>query len=171
MQTPVSGQVSSARPVHGGLRDTEARALGLDPAQVLDFSASVNPLGPSPLVREALARLDPSAYPDPECRALRDALTRLHGVAADCVLLFALGKLEAYPVDRHIRRETLGNVRQYSRGTGNGGRPPMMLLMRGRESISGSTRATPSSTCSTGGEKGESRTACTLIGRALLTFG
>ncbi|MDO8530772.1 MAG: histidinol-phosphate transaminase [Dehalococcoidia bacterium] len=86
MQTPVSGQVSSARPIHGGLRDAEARALGLDPAEVLDFSASVNPLGPSPRVREALARFDPSAYPDPECRALRDALARLHGVPASNIL-------------------------------------------------------------------------------------
>ncbi len=86
MQTPISGQVSSTRPVHGGLRDAEARALGLDPAEGLDFSASVNPLGPSPLVRDALARLDPSAYPDPECRDLRDALARLHDVSADCVL-------------------------------------------------------------------------------------
>jgi N-glycosylase/DNA lyase len=40
----------------------------------------------------------------------REALTSLPGVGpkiADCVLLFGLGRLEAYPVDRWIRRATL----------------------------------------------------------------
>lgn len=76
-----------AQPVHGGLREAEARTLGLDPGEVLDFSASVNPLGASPRVREALACLDPSAYPDPDCAALRDALARLHGVPAGRILV------------------------------------------------------------------------------------
>ena len=71
---------------HGGLRTDELRAYGLDPATVLDFSASVNPLGPSPRVREALARLDLSRYPDPECLELTEALARRHGVDPDHVL-------------------------------------------------------------------------------------
>ncbi|MBI4307523.1 MAG: histidinol-phosphate aminotransferase family protein [Chloroflexi bacterium] len=94
MSTPLPGSASPirsraipARPVHGGLREAEACTLGLDPSEVLDFSASVNPLGPSPRVRDTLARLDPSAYPDPDCAALREALARLHGVPASRILV------------------------------------------------------------------------------------
>ena len=64
-----------SRPVHGGLNPSELRALGLRPADVLDFSASINPLGVSPLVSEALQRVDLSSYPDPDCRELREALS------------------------------------------------------------------------------------------------
>ena len=67
--------------VHGGARPAELRALGLRPEDVIDFSASVNPLGPPPAVREALARLDPSAYPDPDCTELREALAAREGVS------------------------------------------------------------------------------------------
>jgi N-glycosylase/DNA lyase len=44
------------------------------------------------------------------CAEARGALVRLPGVGpkiADCTLLFGLGRLEAYPVDRWIRRATL----------------------------------------------------------------
>ena len=57
--------VELSRPVHGGLNPSELRALGLRPADVLDFSASINPLGVSPLVSQALQRVDLSSYPDP----------------------------------------------------------------------------------------------------------
>ena len=67
--------VEPFRPVHGGLNLAELRALGLSPGQVLDFSASINPLGVSPLVREALQHVDLAAYPDPGCRKLREALS------------------------------------------------------------------------------------------------
>ena len=44
----------------------------------LDFSANINPLGLSPLVREAiLSRVDDIVhYPDPEARGLKEALPR-----------------------------------------------------------------------------------------------
>ena len=62
-----------ARPVHGGLNGTELRALGLRAAEVLDFSASINPLGVSPAVTEALRHLDlPAAVR--RIAALRPAL-------------------------------------------------------------------------------------------------
>lgn len=73
--------------LHGGLRTDELRALGLEAGEVLDFSASVNPLGPSPRVREALERLDLSRYPDPESLALKEALAELHGVGPERVLI------------------------------------------------------------------------------------
>jgi histidinol-phosphate aminotransferase len=71
---------------HGGLRSDELRAFGLDPATVIDFSASVNPYGPSPKVWDALSRLDLSRYPDPDCLALTEAIAGRHGVPPDHVL-------------------------------------------------------------------------------------
>ena len=75
-----------SRPVHGGLNPSELRALGLRPADVLDFSASINPLGVSPLVSEALQRVDLSSYPDPDCRELREALSDHLGLEPDRIL-------------------------------------------------------------------------------------
>lgn len=65
---------------HGGLHPAELRALGLDPAEMLDFSVNVNPYGPAPGVRAALAAYDPSSYPDREVSDLRAVLARLNGV-------------------------------------------------------------------------------------------
>ena len=76
-----------SRPVHGGLNLAELRVLGLGAAEVLDFSASINPLGVSPAVTEALRHLDLAAYPDPECRELRDALGERLGLPADRILI------------------------------------------------------------------------------------
>ncbi len=70
--TPAGG---AGRPVHGGIRPADLRALGLRPEDVLDFSASVSPLGPPAGVWEALQRVDLTAYPDPSCTALREALS------------------------------------------------------------------------------------------------
>lgn len=75
-----------SRPVHGGIRPAELRALGLDPADVLDFSASVSPLGPPAGLWAALRQVDLTAYPDPECLELRDALSRHTGAAVDTIL-------------------------------------------------------------------------------------
>ncbi len=71
---------------HGGLREDELRTLGKRPDEVIDFSASVNPFGPSPRVREALSRLDLSRYPDPSSFALREALAARHRVTPDEIL-------------------------------------------------------------------------------------
>ena len=62
------------RPVHGGVKPEELRALGLDPAEVLDFSASISPIGPPEGVWEAMGGVDLSAYPDPQCIELRRRL-------------------------------------------------------------------------------------------------
>ena len=69
------------------MRVDELRAFGLDAGEVLDFSASVNPLGPSPRVREALARLDVSRYPDPQSLALTEELARRNGVDPERILV------------------------------------------------------------------------------------
>ena len=72
MQTHL-GETHSA-PVHGGLNARELESLALRPEEVLDFSASINPLGAAPGVKEALRDLPPDAYPDRSCLQLRRAL-------------------------------------------------------------------------------------------------
>ena len=54
-------------PIHGGLNARELESLGLCPEEVLDFSASINPLGAGPGVKAALRSLPPDAYPDRTC--------------------------------------------------------------------------------------------------------
>ncbi|MFN8521489.1 MAG: histidinol-phosphate transaminase [Chloroflexota bacterium] len=54
---------------------------------MLDFSANCNPLGPSPLALEALARVDVARYPDPTGLALRSALAAATGLSPDRLLI------------------------------------------------------------------------------------
>jgi histidinol-phosphate aminotransferase len=72
--------------IHGGLRVEELRAYGLRPDEVIDFSASVNPLGASPRAVAALTGIDYARYPDPDCTELREALAAAVGVTPDMVL-------------------------------------------------------------------------------------
>lgn len=64
--------------VHGGAHQGELTPLQLDLDQILDFSVSVNPYGPSPNVSEAIRRVVLSRYPDPQavdlCRCLGEEL-------------------------------------------------------------------------------------------------
>lgn len=73
--------------VHGGFDTAELRAENLTRDQVLDFSSNINPLGPSPRVRQAAAEADLSAYPDRECLVLREALAVQLGVEVDQLLV------------------------------------------------------------------------------------
>ena len=65
---------NTSRPVHGGLNVAELESLGLCPDDVIDFSASINPLGPPPKALEAAQSVNLAAYPDPECTKLREAI-------------------------------------------------------------------------------------------------
>ena len=73
--------------VHGGLDAAELRSLGLQPHQVLDFSANINPLGTSPAVRRAAAEADMSAYPDRQSLALREQLAARLGTDIDNLIV------------------------------------------------------------------------------------
>ena len=66
------------RPVHGGIKEAELRALGLRLEDCLDFSASVSPLGPPEGVAAAIAAVDLTGYPDPHCLALTEAIATHH---------------------------------------------------------------------------------------------
>jgi histidinol-phosphate aminotransferase len=68
-----------ARVTHGALDHAELVARGLRPEALLDWSSNLNPFGPPPGVRMALAALDPAPYPDRSCLKLRAALAARHG--------------------------------------------------------------------------------------------
>lgn len=69
---------------HGGNIFAVARNLGIAPERIIDFSASINPLGMAPGVREALsASFDRLLhYPDKGGGELKQALAAYHGIDA-----------------------------------------------------------------------------------------
>ena len=74
---------------HGAVGTVELAARSLVSDDVIDFSASTNPLGPAPGVLAAVRNLDAAAigrYPNPTARGLCDALARRLGVRADQVI-------------------------------------------------------------------------------------
>ena len=62
------------RAVHGGIKPSDLRDLGLRPEDVLDFSASISPIGPPQGIWQAMERVELAAYPDPQCLELKEAL-------------------------------------------------------------------------------------------------
>ncbi len=70
------------RPAHGGEAERAARELGLPLHGLLDFSASINPLGiPEGVAAAAAASLERIGhYPEPEAASLRLALAQFHGL-------------------------------------------------------------------------------------------
>jgi adenosylcobyric acid synthase len=73
---------------HGGNLRELARRAGVAPDRLLDFSASINPLGPPEGLRPALARAVDSLehYPDPDCAELVGLFARRHGAAPEQVV-------------------------------------------------------------------------------------
>lgn len=69
---------------HGGDVFRVARELGLPPSAILDFSASINPLGMPPGVRQAaLAALEESVhYPEPDAASLAASIADHLGLPA-----------------------------------------------------------------------------------------
>lgn len=72
--------------VHGAPDHAELRRLGLRPADILDFSSNINAYGPSPTMREVIARTPLDRYPDEEALALRAAVGEHLGVEPQRVL-------------------------------------------------------------------------------------
>ncbi|MEN9225709.1 MAG: pyridoxal phosphate-dependent class II aminotransferase [Thermostichus sp. DRC_bins_24] len=93
MDRPLGG-VKHHWPQHGGNRAWGAAVAGCSPAEILDFSASLNPLGPPESVlhalRQALSASDPAAisrYPDPDYRELRICLAKHWAVDPEWVFV------------------------------------------------------------------------------------
>ena len=68
------------RPIHGGNLVWAATVAGCPRAAILDFSASINPLGPPDSAIDAIqAQMSKlKAYPDPNYQELRNALSLAH---------------------------------------------------------------------------------------------
>jgi len=75
-------------PVPGSL-EAECRALGIDPSGVLDFSGSLNPLGPPQCIDTVLQQgvKLASTYPDLHHDDARTALARAHNVDPQTILI------------------------------------------------------------------------------------
>ena len=74
---------------HGGNLRELARRSGRDRDEILDFSASVNPLGPPERIRAALSRAADHLvhYPDPDCAELVEILARRCDAAAERIVV------------------------------------------------------------------------------------
>jgi threonine-phosphate decarboxylase len=74
---------------HGGNVDAWARSSGVEVGELLDFSASINPLGPPSSARVAFAEsyAEILRYPDPYGDKLKEALAERHGMSPTEVLL------------------------------------------------------------------------------------
>ena len=75
------------RPIHGGANIAELRSFGLRPEDVLDFSASINPLGAPSCISHAIGAVNLAAYPDTECTALRESLSARLAVSTAQILV------------------------------------------------------------------------------------
>jgi len=73
--------------LHGGNIWAAARQTGRPPSDWLDFSASINPLGPPVWVQSAVRRSLGSVghYPDPDCADLVSAAAISHGLNPACI--------------------------------------------------------------------------------------
>ena len=72
---------------HGGDLQTAAHHAGMNVHELIDFSASINPLGPPAGLFAYLAECLPDvlAYPDPACRALCAAIRTRYPMNHDVV--------------------------------------------------------------------------------------
>ncbi|MEO6203593.1 MAG: threonine-phosphate decarboxylase CobD [Nitrospirales bacterium] len=75
--------------VHGGQVHQVAKALGRSVDSFIDFSASINPLGPPASVLRAMQQALPACghYPDPSAEELRMRLAKEHGISSDSIAL------------------------------------------------------------------------------------
>ena len=75
--------------IHGGdIYGTDIQKTVEEGKEILDFSANINPLGMPESVRQAvMASLSAAEhYPDPECRKLKQALARRHGIKTESLI-------------------------------------------------------------------------------------
>ena len=76
------------RPEHGGNIYRVSEETGIPAAELMDFSASINPLGISDRVKEVIeAELDNLVhYPDPDAFELRQKIARLHNIDFESII-------------------------------------------------------------------------------------
>ena len=76
------------QPIHGGNLVWAAEQIGCPVSSILDFSASINPLGPPQSVKTAIqwALSTVQHYPDPNYTELRQALSEWHQLPSEWIL-------------------------------------------------------------------------------------
>ncbi len=74
-------------PTHGGNPQAIARALGIDPDTLIDFSASINPLSPPGCIAQLLLETPRllREYPDPHCSVITQRISQVTGVPEDWI--------------------------------------------------------------------------------------
>jgi threonine-phosphate decarboxylase len=74
---------------HGGDVHAWAKQARIDPAEIIDFSATINPLGPPASVRKAFQKSyeEIPRYPDPYGQELKEALAKRHEMKPEELLL------------------------------------------------------------------------------------
>jgi threonine-phosphate decarboxylase len=77
------------QPTHGGNVYKAAQQQRVPVEQIIDFSASINPLGPPAAVFRAIRAAVKQIvhYPDPDCRRLRQELAQQCGMDPDMILV------------------------------------------------------------------------------------
>lgn len=75
-------------PLHGGNRRIAIRELKMSDGQLIDFSASINPLGPAPNVRFTLREMESQLveYPDPDATSFCEKISEYLRVPVNQVL-------------------------------------------------------------------------------------
>jgi histidinol-phosphate aminotransferase len=68
-------------PAHGGRLYHELQKLGIEPDSIVDFSVSINPLGPPAGLRQALIEADLENYPDTDSHRLKNRLAVILGLS------------------------------------------------------------------------------------------
>ncbi len=79
-------------PVHGGKDIEELKRHGLDPEECIDFSASLNPLGPPEFLMKRIRGVPKSKignYPDTSCREGRETLSDQLGIDSEKFIITA----------------------------------------------------------------------------------
>ncbi|RCX17562.1 L-threonine O-3-phosphate decarboxylase [Anaerobacterium chartisolvens] len=74
---------------HGGNIYEAAREYGIPPDSILDFSASINPLGVPKAIKDVIASNvnSLSSYPDPECTGLKECISNYLGVCGSRIIV------------------------------------------------------------------------------------
>jgi len=87
LSLPPRDEIANLPPCpHGGIDHAELKALGLDTAQVLDFSVCTNPYPPPLDIEKIMDTIDISQYPDSAATDLREQLAETRGVSANNII-------------------------------------------------------------------------------------
>ncbi|RJQ15047.1 MAG: threonine-phosphate decarboxylase [Nitrospiraceae bacterium] len=93
---------------HGGNIYQIAEEMGLSANTLIDFSASINPLGVSKRVKDVINRELNALinYPDPDAKTLRMKLAEYHGIAPETIICGNGSTELIYLIPRSLKPET-----------------------------------------------------------------